>query len=119
MYWEDDHVRLPLTSKDSKGISKELVREVSSVLRGISIRCMLDDSKRFDTSACSCEFDRVNRLSVLHVENSSLDDDGEDDDSDCITDKVGTLGRSAGKKRLRVATWNFSGLCSERKQKRG
>ena len=31
--------------------------------------------------------------------------------------KVGNLGKSTGKKSLRVATWNLSGLCSERKQK--
>ena len=36
---------------------------------------------------------------------------------DCFRSKVGTLGKSAVKKRLRVATWNFSGLSSERKQK--
>ena len=62
----------------------------------------------------------MNRFSALHVEDSSLDDDGEEDDSvdvDCVRSKVGTLGKSAGKKSLRVATWNFSGLCSERKQK--
>ena len=63
----------------------------------------------------------MNRFSALHVEDSSLDDDGEDDDSvdvDCVRSKVGTLGKSVGKKKLRVATWNFSGLCSERKKKR-
>ena len=53
VYWEGNHVRLLLTSKDSKdskGISKELVREVSSVLT------------RLDTTACSSELDRVNRF---------------------------------------------------------
>ena len=69
-------------------------------------------------SACTCssEVDRVNRFSSLHVEDSSLDDDGEDDDSvdvDCVRS---TLGKSARKKRLRVATWNFSGLCSKQKE---
>ena len=59
VYWEGDHVRLLLTSKDSKGISKELVRDVSSVLRGIGCRCVLDDSKRLDTSACSSELDKA------------------------------------------------------------
>ena len=42
MYWEGDHVRLLLTSKDGKGISKELVREVSSVLTGIGCQCVLE-----------------------------------------------------------------------------
>ena len=58
VYWESDHGLL-LTSKDSKRISKELVRDVSSVLRGIGCRCVLDDSKRLDTSACSSELDKV------------------------------------------------------------
>ena len=31
VFWEGDHVRLLLTSKDSNGISKELVREGSVV----------------------------------------------------------------------------------------
>ena len=88
-----------ITSKDSKGILKELVREVSSVLRGIGCRCVLDDSERLDMSACSSELDKVKGFFALHVEDSSLDDDGEDDDSvdvDCVRSKVGTLGKSAG-----------------------
>ena len=44
MYWVGDHVRLLQHSKDSKEISKELVREVSTVLRGIGCRCILEDS---------------------------------------------------------------------------
>ena len=36
--WEGDHVRLVLTPKDSKGLSKELVSQVSSSLRKIGCR---------------------------------------------------------------------------------
>ena len=31
--WEGDHIRLVLTKKDSKGISSELVKQVSASLR--------------------------------------------------------------------------------------
>ena len=40
--WEGDHVRLVLTHKDSKGLTKALVDEVSSCLRKIGCRCVLD-----------------------------------------------------------------------------
>ena len=37
-------------------------------------------------------------------------------DLETVSNKVGAL-EDKREKRLRVATWNFSGLCSERKQK--
>ena len=40
--WEGDHVRLVLTHKDSKGLTKALVGEVFSCLRKIGCRCVLD-----------------------------------------------------------------------------
>ena len=43
--WEG-HVRLVLTPKDSKGLSKELVSQVSSSLKKIGCRCVLDDDQR-------------------------------------------------------------------------
>ena len=43
MLWEGDHGRLVLTSKDSKGLSKELVSQESSSLRKIGCTCVLDD----------------------------------------------------------------------------
>ena len=55
---------------------------------------MLDDSIRFDATACS--FELVALMMTMIV--------------DCV--RAGTLGRSAGNKRLRVATWNFAGLCT-------
>ena len=41
-----DHVRLLITPKDNKGLSKELVSQVSSSLRKIGCRCVLDDDIR-------------------------------------------------------------------------
>ena len=44
--WEGDHVRLVLIPKDSKGLTKALVGEVSSCLRKIGCRCVLDEQVR-------------------------------------------------------------------------
>ena len=43
VFWEGEHVRLVLTH--SKGLSKELVNQVSASLRKIGCRCVLDDVK--------------------------------------------------------------------------
>ena len=50
--WEGDHVRLVLTPKDSKGLTKELVSQVSAQLRKIGCRCVLDEALR-DHSRCA------------------------------------------------------------------
>ena len=46
MCWEGDHLRLVLTPKDSKGLTKALVGEVSSCRRKIGCRCFLDEQVR-------------------------------------------------------------------------
>ena len=38
-------------------------------------------------------------------------------DVDLVSSKENALVRTKRERRLRVATWNFSGLCSDRKQK--
>ena len=43
--WEGDHIRLVLT-KDSKGVSSELVKQVSASLRKIGCRCVIDEQVR-------------------------------------------------------------------------
>ena len=40
-----------------------------------------------------------------------------DVDLEVVNNKIMNLGDNKQRRRLRVATWNFSGLCSERKQK--
>ena len=42
VFWEGEHVRLILTRKDSRRISRELVNQVSHRLRRIGCRCVLD-----------------------------------------------------------------------------
>ena len=44
--WEGDHLRLFLTTVDSKGVTKEQVSQISSILRKIGCRCVLDEPKR-------------------------------------------------------------------------
>ena len=46
VFWEGEHVRLVLTPRDSKGLTKELVSQVSSSLRKIGCRCVLDETIR-------------------------------------------------------------------------
>ena len=46
MCWEGDQVRLVLTHKDSKGLTKVLVGHVSSCFRKIGCRCVLDEQVR-------------------------------------------------------------------------
>ena len=43
--WEGDHLRLLLTATDRKHITKEQVRQVSSILRKIGCICVLDEPK--------------------------------------------------------------------------
>ena len=44
--WEGDHLRLVLTVTDSKGVTKEQVSQVLSIIREIGCRCVLDEPKR-------------------------------------------------------------------------
>ena len=64
MLWEGDHVRLVLTPKDSKGLSKELVRQVSSSLRKIGCRCVLDDDIGGKVRSKPVRVDCVNRFEL-------------------------------------------------------
>ena len=44
-FWEGDHLKLVLTPNDRKGLTKELVSQVSANLRKIGCRCVLDAFK--------------------------------------------------------------------------
>ena len=119
--WEGDHVRLILLPKDSKGLSKEVVAKISTYLRRIGCRCMLDENERA-LEAVRVDISCVNRVAQLADECESVDDGeqssvvsgGEGGDLPVVKQSL-----RAGKacRKLKVATWNFSGLCSERKQK--
>ena len=126
-FWEGEHVRLVLTPKDSKGLTKELVSQVSASLRKIGCRCVLDDVEsgvRFKSMPIEY-FNRYDPLAQLDYSNeavsSSLNSDKHNGSGYVDVDLVGSKAkRSVEKKRegrLRVATLNFSGLCSYDKQK--
>ena len=129
--WEGDHVRLVLTPKDSKGLSKELVSQVSSSLRRIGCRCVLDDDSRGKVRSKPVHLDCINRFGPLTSQNASSSGSSERSGSLCsgenidnmhidvnlVGNTVKALGRRERERRLRVATWNFSGLGSECKQK--
>ena len=117
--WEGDHVRLILTAKDSKGVNQHVVRHVSASLRKAGYRCVLDEqinsSSKARTSCLKC----VNRFELLMDEECSSNECERtgDIDLEVVSNKVKGLEDKKKQRRLRVATWNFSGLCSERKQK--
>ena len=67
---EGDHARLVLTPKDSKGLSKELVSQVSASLRNIGCRCGLDDDIRGKVRYKPVHIDCVNRLEPQTSQNS-------------------------------------------------
>lgn len=120
--WEGEHIRLVLTPKDSKGLTKDVVTRVSACLRKIGCRCVFDDSKDVSVplavpsqTLVHC----VNRFEPLtnnvcrdeHILN--VEKEG-GIDVRAVSERVKVVQRE---RRLRVATWNFSGLCSDRKQK--
>ena len=113
--WEGYHIRLVLTKKDSKGVSSELVKQVSAILRKIGCRCVIDEQVR---KTCKS---RVMSVPVHCVGSLAVDTCSDDSVEDAHV--VGSVALktkvlvSKMRKQLRLATWNVSGLCSERKQK--
>ena len=125
--WEGDNVRLVLTHKDSKGLTKALVGEVSSCLKKIGCRCVLDEQVRNQCRSKLLNIQCVNRFEPLVSQACDSDElmeclSGDEHvhsglDVQLVGDRVRALGGSVTDRRLRVATWNFSGLGSEHKQK--
>ena len=124
--WEGDHVRLVLTPKDSKGLSKELGSQLSSSLRKIGV---LDDDIRGKVRSKPVHVDCVNRVEPLTSQKAGSSSSSEPSGSLCSGENidnmhidvnlVGNRVKALGgrERERRVATWNFSGLGSERKQK--
>ena len=121
------HVRLVITQNDSKRLTKELVSQMAASLRKIGCRCVLDDVKsgvKVKSRPIEC-FNRYEPLTQLDYSNetvsSSLNSDAQNDsvnvDVDLVGSKAKTLVRNKRERKLRLATWNFSELCSDRKQK--
>ena len=105
--WEG---RLP---RDSKGLTNEIVSRISACLRKIGCRCVLENRDVANQKP-------VNLQCVNRFESLSTDVDSDDIMSVNVGAVGGRVQEVQGLKRerkLRIATWNFSGLCSERKQK--
>ena len=123
--WEGDHVRLILLPKDSRLINDRVIREISSCLRKIGCRCVLDDSvkRNFMPFNVKCT-NRFNGLESGVKDVESWEEDTEECsevnrdsavDANNVRSKVRVAVREA--RKVRVATWNFCGICSQRKQK--
>ena len=115
---EGDHIRLVLTKKDSKGVSSKLVKQVSANLRKIGCRCVIDEQvrKTCKSRVMSVPVHCVNRFECLAIDTCSDDDVEDVPVVDSVALKTKVLA-SKMRKQLRLATWNVSCLCSERKQK--
>ena len=121
--WEGDHVRLVLTPKDSKGLTKEFISQVSAELRKIGCRCVLDEVLQ-DHSRCAkpARVECVNRFDQLDQASSScshkhMDSVDVNVDVNVLSNRIKAVVGSNWERRLCVAAWNFSGLCGERKQR--
>ena len=100
---------------------------MSASLRKIGCRCVLDDVKsgvRFKSMPIEC-FNRYEPLAQLDYSNEAVSSSSNSDkqngsvyvDVNLVGSKAKRLVGNKWERRLRVATWNFSGLCSDRKQK--
>ena len=81
--WEGDNVTLVLTPKDSTGLSKELVSQVSSSLRKIGCRCVLDDDIRGKVRSKPVHVDCVNRFEPLTSQKAGSSSSSEPSGSSC------------------------------------
>ena len=100
---------------------------MSASLRKICFRCGVDDVKsgvKVKSRPIDC-FNRYEPLTQLDYSNetisSSLNSDVQNDrvnvDVDLVGSKAKAMVRNKRERKLRLVTWNFSGLCSDRKQK--
>ena len=114
VYWEGDHVRLLLLPKDSKG-RKDVVGRISACLRKIGCRCVLDESqKAWESAGVQVNIACNNRFSSLVDEDVYV---GGEPNIDVVRQEACEVQRVRFARKLKIATWNFAGLCSECKQK--
>ena len=109
MCWEGNHVRLVLTHKDSKGLTKALVGEVSSCLRKIGCRSVLDEQVRNQCRSKLLNIQCVNRFEPLVSQECNSDElmkglsgDEHGLDVQLVGDRVRALGGSVRDWRLRL-----------------
>ena len=111
-------MRLLLTASDSKHITKEQVRQISSILHKIGCRCVLDEPQRVvhkpGQLVCSNRFEP---LSVVERVESDIECSSDSEHVDINRVRENVLAGNRQERKLRVGMLNFSGLCSECKQK--
>ena len=109
MFWEGEHVRLVLTPRNSKGLTKELVSQVSSSLRKIGCRCVLDETIRDKSRSKPVHTDCINRFEPLSEQaDSSCSDEHIDTvrvDVNFVEGKVKALGGNKRERRLTVYSY--------------
>ena len=114
-------MRLVLTVADSKGVTKEQVSQVSSTLHKIGCRCVLDEPNRVVRKTgqlvCSNKFEPLSVAEPVEPVGSGIECSSDSENVDLNRVRENVLARKRLERKLRVGTWNFSGLCSERKQK--
>ena len=79
VFWEGQHISL--TPRDSKGFTKELVSQVSSSLRKIGCRCVLDETIRDKSRSKPVHIQCINRFDPL----------SEQADSSCRDEHIDSL----------------------------
>ena len=102
-----------------KGLSKDVVGRIS---RKIGCRCVLDESrcvldesqKAWEPVGMQVNITCSNRFSSLVDEDECV---GSEPNVDVVRREACEGQRVRFARKLKVATWNFEGLCSERKQK--
>ena len=111
-------MRLVPTASDSQHITKGQVRQISSILRKIGCRCVLDEPQRVvhKTGQLVCS-NRFEPLSVVEPVESDIECSSDSEHVDINKVRENVLAGNRQERKLRVGTWNFSGLCSECKQK--
>ena len=107
--WEGDHIRVVLKPKDSRGITKEVVTRISACLRKIGCRCVLDQVS-IAQQQVELDVQCVNRFEPLSSDDECVD-------VIAVEEKIKAVTGNKCERKLRIGTWNFAGLCSERKQK--
>ena len=106
---------------------------MSASLRKIGCRCVLDDVKSGvkikPMLQCFNRYEPLTQQDYSHeAVSSSSNSDAQNDrintqndranvDADLVGSKAKALVRNKRERRLREGTWNFSGLCSDHKQK--
>ena len=98
-----------------KGLSKDVVGRISACLRKIGCRCVLDEGQKArEPAGVQVNIAYSNRFSSLLDEDECV---GSEPDVDVVRQEACEGQRVRFARKLKIATWNFAGLCSERKQK--